>query len=68
MALVAGLSNKLIARDYNISPRTIEVYRANVMDEDAGEQHLGAGPARDAGRHPEGLRQVKTAFRRTAMF
>jgi two-component system response regulator FixJ len=29
--LVAGLSNKMIARDYNISPRTIEVYRANVM-------------------------------------
>jgi two-component system, LuxR family, response regulator FixJ len=29
--LVAGLSNKMIARNYNISPRTIEVYRANVM-------------------------------------
>ncbi|MBR0914652.1 response regulator FixJ [Bradyrhizobium japonicum] len=29
--LVAGLSNKLIAPDYDISPRTIEVYRANVM-------------------------------------
>src|ERR1700682_1891065 len=29
--LVAGLSKKLIARDYDISPRTIEVYRANVM-------------------------------------
>lgn len=29
--LIAGLSNKLIARDYEISPRTIEVYRANVM-------------------------------------
>jgi two-component system response regulator FixJ len=29
--LVAGLSNKLIAREYAISPRTIEVYRANVM-------------------------------------
>lgn len=29
--LVAGLSNKAIARDYDISPRTIEVYRANVM-------------------------------------
>ena len=29
--LVAGLSNKLIAREYEISPRTIEVYRANVM-------------------------------------
>src|SRR6202163_1070035 len=29
--LIAGLSNKLIARDYDISPRTIEVFRANVM-------------------------------------
>jgi two-component system response regulator FixJ len=29
--LVVGLSNKLIAREHNISPRTIEVYRANVM-------------------------------------
>jgi two-component system response regulator FixJ len=29
--LLAGLSNKLIAREYGISPRTIEVYRANVM-------------------------------------
>jgi two-component system response regulator FixJ len=29
--LVAGLSNKMIAREHNISPRTIEVYRANVM-------------------------------------
>ena len=29
--LVAGLSNKFIAREYDISPRTIEVYRANVM-------------------------------------
>lgn len=29
--LIAGLSNKIIARDHDISPRTIEVYRANVM-------------------------------------
>ena len=29
--LVAGRSNKLIARDHDVSPRTIEVYRANVM-------------------------------------
>ena len=29
--LLDGLSNKAIARDYGISPRTVEVYRANVM-------------------------------------
>ena len=29
--LVSGQSNKAIARDYDISPRTVEVYRANVM-------------------------------------
>lgn len=29
--VVAGLPNKTIAYDLNISPRTVEVYRANVM-------------------------------------
>jgi len=29
--LVAGLANKQIAFDLGISPRTIEIYRANVM-------------------------------------
>ena len=29
--LVAGHANKVIAYDLEISPRTVEVYRANVM-------------------------------------
>ena len=29
--LVAGKANKIIAFDYDISPRTVEIYRANVM-------------------------------------
>ena len=29
--LVAGKANKLIAFDLGISPRTVEIYRANVM-------------------------------------
>jgi two-component system response regulator FixJ len=29
--LVAGKPNKVIAFDHNISPRTVEIYRANVM-------------------------------------
>ena len=29
--LVAGRANKVIAYDLEISPRTVEVYRANVM-------------------------------------
>ena len=57
--LVAGLSNKLIARDYDISPRTIEVYRANVIL-DAGRQPLRTGPPRHASRRDQGLRQIKS--------
>jgi len=30
-ALVEGKANKVIARDLGISPRTVEIYRANVM-------------------------------------
>lgn len=30
-AMVAGLSNKTIAYDLNINPRTVEIHRANVM-------------------------------------
>ena len=29
--LVAGKANKMIAFDLGISPRTVEIYRANVM-------------------------------------
>jgi two-component system response regulator FixJ len=30
-ALIAGRANKVMARDLGISPRTVEIYRANVM-------------------------------------
>jgi two-component system response regulator FixJ len=30
--LVAGRANKRIAFDLGISPRTVEIYRANLMD------------------------------------
>lgn len=30
-AVVAGLPNKTIAHDLGISPRTVEVHRANIM-------------------------------------
>jgi len=29
--LIAGGANKMIARDLDISPRTVEIYRAHVM-------------------------------------
>lgn len=29
--IVAGKANKMVAREQNLSPRTVEVYRANVM-------------------------------------
>ena len=42
--LVAGKANKLIARDLDISPRTVEIHRANMMAK------LGAGHAAEAVR------------------
>jgi two-component system response regulator FixJ len=35
--LIAGKSNKVIARDLDISPRTVEIYRANVMTKTRAE-------------------------------
>lgn len=32
MGLIDGRSNKIIAYDHNISPRTVEIYRANLME------------------------------------
>ncbi|WP_121120113.1 response regulator transcription factor [Croceibacterium ferulae] len=42
--LAAGKANKLIARDLDISPRTVEIHRANMMTK------LGAGHPADAVR------------------
>jgi len=42
--LVSGLSNKCIARDLQISPRTVEIHRAHMMSK------LGAAHAADAVR------------------
>lgn len=40
--LAVGCSNKAIARELSISPRTVEIHRANMMEK------LGAGHAADA--------------------
>ena len=42
--LSEGCSNKAIARELEISPRTVEIHRANMMDK------LGAGHAAEAVR------------------
>ena len=62
--LVAGKPNKIIAFDYDISPRTVEIYRANVMTKMqaaslselvrmaiiAGVLDAGSGPSASQGR------------------
>jgi FixJ family two-component response regulator len=35
--IVQGMSNKEIARELNLSPRTVETYRANVFDKLAAD-------------------------------
>ena len=40
-AVVGGASNKLAAQELGISPRTVEIYRANVMQK-MGAEHLSA--------------------------
>ena len=47
--LVAGKPNKVIAYDLGISPRTVEIYRANRDGQDAGDEPVGAGPDGDPG-------------------
>lgn len=61
--LVAGFSNKCIARDLEISPRTVEIHRAHMMSKlgashaadavrmrlEAGMAHLSLPPVRELG-------------------
>lgn len=56
--LMAGGSNKSIARDLNVSPRTVEMHRANMME------RLGARSLPEALRvaHDAGLRAADAPF------
>ena len=47
--LIAGKPNKVIAFDLGISPRTVEIYRANVMTKMGANSLSGACPDGDAG-------------------
>ncbi len=54
--LIAGLPNKTIAYDLGISARTVEIYRANVMTQDAGApEPVRVGPHGAACRHSGAL-------------
>ena len=49
--LIAGHPNKTIAYDLGISPRTVEVYRANLMTKMEAQKPVRADPD---GHHREG--------------
>lgn len=49
--IIEGKSNKLIARDHGLSPRTVEAYRANLMDK------LGVGSVAELVQVAMGLRR-----------
>ena len=51
--LVAGKPNKIIAFDLGISPRTVEIYRANVMTKMAAGEPVGSGAHGTARRHAQ---------------
>jgi two-component system response regulator FixJ len=65
--LISGASNKLIARELDLSPRTVEMHRARMLDKlgvatTAEALHIGrlagmepAGAARADGRTPESI-------------
>lgn len=65
--LIAGMSNKVIARRFDISPRTIEVYRANVMTKMQASS-LSELVHGDAGRRHQGLRQINPPWVIAAIF
>ena len=58
--LVTGQSNKTIAREYDISPRTVEVYRANVMTKMQAGNLSELVQVCDPGRRRRRLSQVNS--------
>ncbi len=57
--LIAGHPNKTIAHDLGISPRTVEVYRANLMTKMAATEPVRADPHGHSRRHRLGPPRVR---------
>ena len=61
--LVAGNANKTIAFDLGISPRTVEIYRANLMTKMAANSLSDLVRMAMTGGHPGQFRQARALNR-----